>query len=446
MRYKSSKFNYITESQNGGIIIYNSYRGLESVHRIDESIKEEIADLLDNTTDIDINSDIKSKLVEHGFLVPMNVDEYKKLQLLYLKSINNRVLSLVILPTEKCNYRCKYCYESFERGAMLEEVQEGIISFVSKNIHNYSSLSVSWFGGEPLMEMPIIEDLSLKLMKICNQHHKPYIANVTTNGYLLTPEVLKKLIKLKVTHYMITIDGVKRTHDDQKPLVNGKGSYDTVIKNLIGIKNTVKSRMFNITIRTNFTKDMFPYTEEYVDTFYEHFGDDSRFLFFIRPAGDWGGDRVKDFSKQLFDKNSFSQVFERVLSHEKSLNFSRHLSFLQPCGSMCPLSSINSYLFDAEGNVRKCSCDLDSDDNIIGKIDKSGDLHIDDNLQAKWTHYFELSKKCKDCHFAPTCLDNSCLANYAVNRNTDGQCHVYEREYLDYILKLCENTEKIEVL
>lgn len=446
MLYKSSKYNYYTESNNNGIILYNSYKGLKSIHKVKNENVDEVVDLLQGAENVELDSDLKKKLSEYNFLVPMDSDEYKNLQFMYLGSINSPNLSLAILPTEKCNYRCKYCYESFERGRMPKEIQDGIVAFVKKYIHNYKSLTVSWFGGEPLLEVPIIEDLSSKLMKICNMNHIPYLANLTSNGYFLTPEVIEKLVKLKVTHYMITIDGIKKTHDAQKPLANGDGTFDTVINNLLHIKNNVKSRMFHITIRTNFTEQMSETISEYIDTFYEYFGDDKRFSFFARPAGDWGGDRVKKISDNLFEESAFEQIFEKIISHEKKMNFGTHLSFLEPCGSMCSLANLNSYLIDSAGNVRKCSCELDSEDNIIGKIDKTGNMNIDENKEAKWSHYFELSEKCKDCNFAPACLDNSCLANYVTGRNTDEECHVYEKKYLKQILQLCEKTEEIEEL
>ena len=40
--------------------------------------------------------------------------------------LNARVLQLVLLPTEACNFRCVYCFESFEHGPMTPSVVIGI--------------------------------------------------------------------------------------------------------------------------------------------------------------------------------------------------------------------------------------------------------------------------------------------------------------------------------
>jgi len=293
MGYKTSKYNYYTDSNEDGLILYNSYIGLPSICKVKKEDKETVISIFQSEKPMELDTELKKLMMERGFLVPEGEDELQKLKLLYLRGINRQSLGLVILPTENCNYRCKYCYESFERGKMSKDVQDGIVEYVNKNVHNYKAVNIGWFGGEPLLEVPMIEELSDRIMKICNQHHVPYLASVTSNGYLLTPDVLKRLLKRKVTNYTITIDGVKETHDAQKPLANGKPTFDTVIGNLLAIRDTIKNRSFHISIRTNFTETMYSYIDEYMDTFYQYFGEDSRFSFFARPVGNWGGDRVK---------------------------------------------------------------------------------------------------------------------------------------------------------
>ena len=63
---------------------------------------------------------------------------------------SDKKMSLVIMPTEKCNFKCKYCYETFRKGKMSPAVQDAIINYVKKNIRNHTELAVIWFGGEPL--------------------------------------------------------------------------------------------------------------------------------------------------------------------------------------------------------------------------------------------------------------------------------------------------------
>ena len=55
---------------------------------------------------------------------------------------NGKQMKLVILPTEECNFRCSYCYESFKEGKMDEDIQDRIVRYVENNVQNYNSLYV----------------------------------------------------------------------------------------------------------------------------------------------------------------------------------------------------------------------------------------------------------------------------------------------------------------
>ena len=48
-----------------------------------------------------------------------------------LGGVSPKLLELIILPTEKCNFRCTYCYEDFELGKMPEAVQRGIENLIT---------------------------------------------------------------------------------------------------------------------------------------------------------------------------------------------------------------------------------------------------------------------------------------------------------------------------
>ncbi|PPU93786.1 hypothetical protein XalbCFBP2523_04890 [Xanthomonas albilineans] len=42
------------------------------------------------------------------------------------EALSPSIFSLILLPTEKCNFRCTYCYEDFATGRMQPKVVEGI--------------------------------------------------------------------------------------------------------------------------------------------------------------------------------------------------------------------------------------------------------------------------------------------------------------------------------
>ena len=167
------------------------------------------------------------------------IDGYEELYQEFIH--NNQFLHLVILPTENCNFRCIYCYEEHESKIMSQDVQDGIVNYVEQHIKDYQALRVEWFGGEPLCQKEIINNLSKRLKDICKANKKPYYGSMTTNGYLLDPETFKVMHKKNgIMRYQITIDGLAESHNKQRALSNGKPTFDTIIENLRNIRDSMQ--------------------------------------------------------------------------------------------------------------------------------------------------------------------------------------------------------------
>ena len=67
------------------------------------------------------------------------------------------ILNLTVLPTEQCNFRCVYCYESFCRGGMSPVVVTALERFLDLRAPGLDRLSIAWFGGEPLLAADVVE-------------------------------------------------------------------------------------------------------------------------------------------------------------------------------------------------------------------------------------------------------------------------------------------------
>lgn len=253
MSYKRSKFNII-RSVNGKQILYNTYSG-----HIMEMNDTNIHYMLDSDL-VNINSEKMASYLKLGFIVDSDVNEDDIIDELRKKHIvESETLYLYLLPTEECNFRCVYCYEQFKHVWMHKRIQDSIIEYVRQNIKKYKYLRVEWFGGEPLLALDIVEYMSAQLINICRENSVIYYAAMTTNAYTLNLNTFKKLIRCKVRSYQITIDGLRETHDRQRCLANGNGTFERIIKNLIDIKNNVKTNVLDITLRVNISKS----TESY---------------------------------------------------------------------------------------------------------------------------------------------------------------------------------------
>ena len=60
----------------------------------------------------------------------------------------------------------------------------------------------------------------------------PMAINIITNGLLLTPELVDRLLPLGLNGIKITLDGDRDTHNRMRPLRGGQGTFDRIIENV----------------------------------------------------------------------------------------------------------------------------------------------------------------------------------------------------------------------
>jgi uncharacterized protein len=63
------------------------------------------------------------------------------------KALDPRSLHLILLPTERCNFRCTYCYERFDVGQMSRQVIDAVLAFLDSRASSLERLVIAWFGG-----------------------------------------------------------------------------------------------------------------------------------------------------------------------------------------------------------------------------------------------------------------------------------------------------------
>lgn len=158
--YKLSKFNYYVEYSEKFVLLLNK---LSKQTAIMENTK------LDNIESGIYSIENLEREIESGFVVSNQIDEDLLANENLEKSLHSNVLSLTILTSESCNFKCAYCFDEFNNGNIKEHTMEEIILYVRKNIHKYSALHVEWFGGEPLLALNSIYYLSEKLIDICKK-------------------------------------------------------------------------------------------------------------------------------------------------------------------------------------------------------------------------------------------------------------------------------------
>lgn len=298
------------------------------------------------------------------------------LPLEWWQSLNNKELNLIIFVTEQCNFRCIYCYEDFKLGKISPEIETGVKNLISSRISDLENLSISFFGGEPLLNKESIINLASFSQEICKKFNVFFSGTITTNGYSLDDVIFSRFISLGINHYQITLDGDKETHDKLRPTLNKKPTFEKILENIISISKT--NFEYDFVIRMNISDSNIESTKKLIYILSPILRGDVRFKFHFHPI----------FGHKELILNNQSVINEL----ETLLNYEGLPSEGDSGPKVCYAAKFNSYSIRSNGVVQMCTVALDNEQNNIGKLNADGSLNIDEAKLKKWV--FAENKGC----------------------------------------------------
>ena len=214
---KPSKYNYTANNGDGNIILYNilSDQILITTPPLASLWQEHQTDV---KAIADIHPAYYEALQKKGFIVDDTTDETTHLIDRWSEELyDNHTLRLTINPTLDCNFRCWYCYEEHKTDMHInEQTLTAIYLYLHRQYINpqINHIEISFFGGEPLLHaydvvLPLIKDV----VKGCEENNKSYHISFTTNGFLLTPDIVEQLKKsCTIAH---VLQQIKKGHTKQ---------------------------------------------------------------------------------------------------------------------------------------------------------------------------------------------------------------------------------------
>src|SRR3974390_329519 len=187
--YKLSKYtHFLSPSNSAGHYVYNAIsNGLAT---LDNRIYELLQPSGDGIGILEGEGTAESaallnQLRSGHIIVENDFDEidFRRIKM-NLARYSTRGLILTIVPTLGCNLACTYCYEGLTTVRFMSpEVQDSVVRFAKSQLERggYRSLSVAWYGGEPLLKPELLYMLSRRLLELCEQLNVTYSATIVTN-------------------------------------------------------------------------------------------------------------------------------------------------------------------------------------------------------------------------------------------------------------------------
>jgi uncharacterized protein len=187
-------------------------------------------------------------LSENGFLVPSREHDRQNVDA-FLERVTSDTseLHITLLTTLQCNFACDYCfqgdhgdYNKFAEKMTLETAQR-VGEWIERELDRVhpEKLTLQFFGGEPLLNLPVLYYLSERLFASAGARGVEMRITIITNGLLMTRELVDRLLPFGLRGIKITLDGDRDTHNRMRPLRGGQGTFDRIVENMRQVADRV---------------------------------------------------------------------------------------------------------------------------------------------------------------------------------------------------------------
>lgn len=174
------------------------------------------------------------KEIEMLELYEIRKELYKKPQLRHL----------FLEVTSRCNARCEHCGSRCDSNTQGEEISAEDLKRTLKEISEHydpSKVFLNVTGGEPLVRKDLFDILKYAVSL-------GYQWGMTSNGMLITKNVVKKLEDANMSTISISIDGLEKTHEEIRKVPN---SYNIILNGIKMMQNSSVIKVVQVTTVAN---------------------------------------------------------------------------------------------------------------------------------------------------------------------------------------------------
>jgi uncharacterized protein len=420
---KPSYYNFTFPFGDGKLVMYNSCSNALAL--IEEEKYAKFIRLCETSEPIE-DEKLERDLKAGAYLVDDDVDELALLRLNMLKArYNTSSLGLTIAPTSDCNFRCVYCYEkdSIKPVTMTAEVQDKLIEFVESRAKTLANLSVSWYGGEPLLALDIVESLTKRFKALCEKHEISYSHGMITNGYLLTKNNIARLKKLGLGMMQVTLDGPPEDHDARRYLKGQIPTFDKIISNLRNARNSMPCP---VNLRINIDRSNADKVDRLINILRENELENA-----VYPYLGMVENHEETYIQDIcFQSSEFSSI---DLEYRKRYNTDTNglVVSLYPrlIRNFCGADSTNGHVINADGRIYQCWSDIGIVERCTGNLIDSSD--VSRNTYLGYMLYDPTTDaECKECKYLPICM-GGCPARRMYNR--ENRCSFIKYRMAEYM-------------
>jgi uncharacterized protein len=348
----------------------------------------------------EVIENFQQQLRKYKHLLFVGDEEIKKNRI----DLNQKVTTLTLNVTRKCNLKCDYCFEDNEfrmLGNMPFEVaQKAINKFFTDKGTKYV---IIFTGGEPLLNFKVIK----QVVEYVNSKEMNVVYKIKTNATLMDDEKMEFLIEHNF-HIQISLDGCKEAHDTHRKFANGEGSFEIVDEYIQKFEE--KNYGKNISLSGTLTHQ----TMKFINDSYSHLNNYRK----IRSY-DLKGVMPNSHEQYAFDSEDYKTSYLSNIKNNKHstylYNKLTEINKFNICGI-----GIWNITIDVDGKIYPCYRMCGDGKYIMGDLEL---LKIPFKLPPDLENIYRLedNKQCSKCYLINVCK-MGCYTDKLMHQNDVKKC------------------------
>lgn len=269
---------------------------------------------------------------------------------------------------------------------MSEDTIKDLLEFIKGN-KGKDNMSLTWYGGEPLLGLKVIDKILKGLDKIgCTLKHH----SIISNGYYFDEKAMEIFESHPLDSIQITLDGQEDRHNKLRAMKSTKApSFNTILQHIKLIAENMPQTELHVRVNIdkNNVEDYFSLREDINNMVNSNNVivypgiirlENKEMTNTVEPAfGRW---ETANFLYDIYSKGILKGEVYPSLGISKT----------------CCASCINSFIIGPQGEIYKCWNDVSDKTKVVGYINRKGivnkELYYRYHIGCEWYNDTECRK------------------------------------------------------
>ncbi len=356
-----------------------------------------------------------------------------------------------MILSEQCNLACKYCFlgnndhvkrSRFDLQSMSVDVADKAIKFFIQQIKN-SGLNnelnrpiVIFYGGEPLVNYPILEYIAKRLNELRDKEKciKNLEMSVVTNGLLLNDDRILALQKLGVG-IAISVDGFTEEENNMRVDCKGNPTFSRVLEKVCRCRELGVEVSLSVTLSEETVKH-----RDHILELVEKYGIKSFGFNIMMSSETFNVSDAYNEAAAQFIIDTFVELRKRGIYEDRMMRKLNAFAKAQVYFSDCAATSGGQIVVAPNGQVGICHGCLNDKQYFVSRVE---DISFDctkDETYIEWSQLTPVNREeCMDCPALGICGGGCPInAKYIKESNTihsiDTRFCVHAKKTLEFLI------------